>query len=46
MNNIQLIEFAATEKHVKFRSALNEMLYTKLSEQIKEKTKDCLFGCL
>ena len=40
MSSLQLVEFAASENHVKFRSLLGEMLYARLSEQIKEKTKD------
>jgi hypothetical protein len=40
MSSLDLINFAANENHVKFRSALNEMLYSRLSEAIKEKTKD------
>lgn len=40
MSSLQLVEFAASENHVKFRSLLGEMLYARLSEEIKEKTKD------
>jgi hypothetical protein len=40
MSSLDLISFAANENHVKFRSTLNEMLYSRLSEAIKEKTKD------
>lgn len=38
MSSLDLIKFAADENHVKFRSALNEMLYSKLSEAVKEAT--------
>jgi len=40
MSVSHLISFAADENHVKFRSTLSEMLYGKLSEAVKEKTKD------
>lgn len=38
MSSLDLIKFAADENHVKFRSALNEMLYSKLSEAVKVAT--------
>jgi hypothetical protein len=40
MSSLNLIKLAATENHVQFRSELNEMLYSLLSEAIKEKTVD------
>jgi hypothetical protein len=42
MSSLDLIKFAANENHVKFRSALNEMLYAKLSYVIKESTIDMI----
>jgi hypothetical protein len=40
MSSLDLIKFAANENHVKFRSALSDMLYGKLAEAIQETTKD------
>ena len=40
MSSLDLIKFVADENHVKFRSTLSEMLYSRLAESIGEKTKD------
>jgi len=40
MSSLDLIKFALNENHVKFRSTLNDMLYSRLSEAIQDTTKD------
>lgn len=44
MSSTDLIKFVAEENHVKFRSTLNNLLYSKLSEGISEKTFETLSG--
>lgn len=42
MSTSDLIKLVAEENHVKFRSSLNDVLYTKLAEQIAEKTTEMI----
>jgi hypothetical protein len=42
MSSENLVKFALEENHVKFRSALNESLYSLLSEKISDRTLEIL----